>query len=182
MRRRARAIANSGAATGPGRRDRLRQSDRARTGHRRTAMRSNAAITGSTARQARPGAARQNDRFVTVLKVTESRRQAGAAAPRGPAACWVRDRQSATRRQRHGRGASWLKRDVEPAHTEYRDDRFVAAFDRKPDQPAFFTRCLYRSRRLAGALRASAAQSRTCIGPSASGARPRASSKSSARP
>ena len=28
---------------------------------------------------------------------------------------------------------------MEPAHTEYRDDRFVAAFDRQPDQPAFFT-------------------------------------------
>lgn len=25
---------------------------------------------------------------------------------------------------------AWLKRDIEPAHTEYRDDRFVAAFDR----------------------------------------------------
>ncbi len=36
-------------------------------------------------------------------------------------------------------GLPWIKRDVEPAHTEYRDDRFVAAFDRKPDQPAFFT-------------------------------------------
>ena len=34
---------------------------------------------------------------------------------------------------------SWLKRDIEPAHVEYRDDRFVAAFDRETDQPAFFT-------------------------------------------
>ncbi|MGV6872860.1 alpha-2-macroglobulin family protein [Pseudochelatococcus sp. B33] len=33
----------------------------------------------------------------------------------------------------------WLKRDVEPAHAEYRDDRFVAAFDREPDQSAFFS-------------------------------------------
>ncbi len=33
---------------------------------------------------------------------------------------------------------SFLKKDVEPKHTEYRDDRFVAAFDRSPDQPAFF--------------------------------------------
>ena len=36
-------------------------------------------------------------------------------------------------------GLPWLKRDVEPAHTEFRDDRFVAAFDREPDQAAFFT-------------------------------------------
>ncbi|NNC00800.1 hypothetical protein HI113_43855, partial [Corallococcus exiguus] len=34
---------------------------------------------------------------------------------------------------------TWLKRDVEPAATEYRDDRFVVAFDRQADQPAFFT-------------------------------------------
>jgi len=33
---------------------------------------------------------------------------------------------------------SFLKKDVEPQHTEYRDDRFVAAFDRSVDQPAFF--------------------------------------------
>jgi alpha-2-macroglobulin len=33
---------------------------------------------------------------------------------------------------------SFLKKDVEPKHAEYRDDRFVAAFDRSPDQPAFF--------------------------------------------
>jgi uncharacterized protein YfaS (alpha-2-macroglobulin family) len=32
----------------------------------------------------------------------------------------------------------FLKKDVEPKHAEYRDDRFVAAFDRSPDQPAFF--------------------------------------------
>jgi uncharacterized protein YfaS (alpha-2-macroglobulin family) len=34
---------------------------------------------------------------------------------------------------------SWLKRDVEPTHAEYRDDRFVAALDRAPGQSAFFT-------------------------------------------
>ena len=26
---------------------------------------------------------------------------------------------------------AWLKQDLEPAHTEYRDDRFVAAIDRE---------------------------------------------------
>ena len=34
---------------------------------------------------------------------------------------------------------AWLKRDIDPAHTEYRDDRFVAAFDREPGQSAFFS-------------------------------------------
>jgi uncharacterized protein YfaS (alpha-2-macroglobulin family) len=30
----------------------------------------------------------------------------------------------------------WLKRVIEPAHTEYRDDRFVAVFDRGSDRIA----------------------------------------------
>ena len=34
---------------------------------------------------------------------------------------------------------SWLKTDVEPVNVEYRDDRFVAAFDRAEGQSAFFT-------------------------------------------
>jgi uncharacterized protein YfaS (alpha-2-macroglobulin family) len=34
---------------------------------------------------------------------------------------------------------SWLKRDIDPVHAEYRDDRFVAAMDREPGQSAFFT-------------------------------------------
>ena len=33
----------------------------------------------------------------------------------------------------------WLKTDVEPTHVEYRDDRFVASFERSSGQPAFFT-------------------------------------------
>ena len=34
---------------------------------------------------------------------------------------------------------AWLKRDIEPTHVEYRDDRFVAAVDRSPGQSAFFS-------------------------------------------
>ena len=34
---------------------------------------------------------------------------------------------------------AWLKKDLDPVHTEYRDDRFVAAIDREPGQSAFFT-------------------------------------------
>jgi uncharacterized protein YfaS (alpha-2-macroglobulin family) len=36
-------------------------------------------------------------------------------------------------------GLSWLTQDIEPVATEYRDDRFVAAIDRRKGQPAFFT-------------------------------------------
>jgi uncharacterized protein YfaS (alpha-2-macroglobulin family) len=34
---------------------------------------------------------------------------------------------------------AWLTKDVEPTHTEYRDDRFMAAFDRADGQSAFIT-------------------------------------------
>ena len=32
-----------------------------------------------------------------------------------------------------------MKRDIEPVHVEYRDDRFVAAVDRDEGQSAFFS-------------------------------------------
>ena len=34
---------------------------------------------------------------------------------------------------------SFLKREVEPSHTEARDDRFIATFDRAGDKNATFT-------------------------------------------
>ena len=34
---------------------------------------------------------------------------------------------------------NWLKRDIEPTHVEYRDDRFIAAIDRDSGQSAFFS-------------------------------------------
>jgi alpha-2-macroglobulin len=33
---------------------------------------------------------------------------------------------------------SWIENAVEPAHSEFRDDRFSAAFDRKNGDPAIF--------------------------------------------
>jgi hypothetical protein len=33
----------------------------------------------------------------------------------------------------------WLKREIEPTHTEYRDDRFVAVFDRWDDRQAIYS-------------------------------------------
>ena len=36
-------------------------------------------------------------------------------------------------------GLAWAKSDVQPIHTEFRDDRFVAAYDRDPGQSAFFS-------------------------------------------
>ncbi|MGH6663661.1 MAG: hypothetical protein ACREB2_01995, partial [Pseudolabrys sp.] len=34
---------------------------------------------------------------------------------------------------------SWITDAVEPVHSEFRDDRFTAAFDRKQDSPPVFT-------------------------------------------
>jgi alpha-2-macroglobulin len=80
---------------------------------------------------------KQNERFVAVLKVTESSARAARLllVDRLPAGFEIdnpklvdSDTVSAL---------EWLE-TVEPAHTEYRDDRFVAAFNRDTDQGAFF--------------------------------------------
>lgn len=81
----------------------------------------------------------QNERLVVVLKVTEAEaRQARVLlVDRLPAGLEIDNPKLVD--SDTVASLSWLKRDVEPAHTEYRDDRFVVAFDREPGQPAFFT-------------------------------------------
>lgn len=85
------------------------------------------------------GQSRQNERLVTVLKVTESQARAARLllVDRLPAG-WEIDNPKLVDSGTVS-GLPWLKADVVPAHAEYRDDRFVAAFDRTPDQPATFT-------------------------------------------
>ena len=86
-----------------------------------------------------PARVGQNDRLVTVLKVTESEARFARVllVDRLPAGFEI-DNPSLVD-SGAVQGLSWLTREVEPAHTEYRDDRFVAAFDRDAGQPAFFT-------------------------------------------
>jgi uncharacterized protein YfaS (alpha-2-macroglobulin family) len=86
-----------------------------------------------------PAQARQNDRFVTVLKVTEPEAKYGRVllVDRLPAGFEI-DNPKLVDSGSVG-ALSWLKAEVEPANAEYRDDRFVAAFDRATDQSAFFT-------------------------------------------
>ena len=72
----------------------------------------------------------QNERFVVVLKVTEQQRLAVARAGQRPAAGRLRDRQSAPGLQRRVWRISPGWQQTEAAHLEFRDDRFVAAFDR----------------------------------------------------
>jgi uncharacterized protein YfaS (alpha-2-macroglobulin family) len=89
--------------------------------------------------QVQPSSVKQNDRMVVVVKITEAEAKEARLliVDRLPAGFEI-DNPSLVDSDTAA-GLSWIKRDVEPTHTEYRDDRFVVAFDRKPDQPAFFT-------------------------------------------
>ncbi|HYC24466.1 MAG TPA: alpha-2-macroglobulin, partial [Roseiarcus sp.] len=80
----------------------------------------------------------QNDRFVIVLKVTEAEAKYARLllVDRLPAGLEIDN--PALVEGGDVEAFSWLKKDIDPSHVEYRDDRFVAAFDRNSDQSAFF--------------------------------------------
>ena len=86
-----------------------------------------------------PSSVKQNDRMVVVLKVTEPEAKYAriVVVDQLPAGLEI-DNPNLVDSGTVG-AFDWLKRDVEPAATEYRDDRFVAALDRDSGQPAFFT-------------------------------------------
>ncbi len=73
---------------------------------------------------------RQSDRLVVVLTVTELEKRYGRIllVDHLPAGLEI-DNPNLVEGGKMA-GFSWLKRDAEPVSTEYRDDRFVAAFDR----------------------------------------------------
>ena len=81
----------------------------------------------------------QNDRAVVVLKITETEARYAKllVVDRLPAGLEIDN--PALFDSGSLDAFSWLKRDIEPVHTEYRDDRFVAAMDREPGQSAIFT-------------------------------------------
>jgi uncharacterized protein YfaS (alpha-2-macroglobulin family) len=82
---------------------------------------------------------RQNERFVAVLTVTEENARAGRLllVDRLPAGFEIDNPNLVD----GGAVANfdWLKAEVEPAHAEYRDDRFVAAFERSSELKSPFT-------------------------------------------
>ncbi|TGD94849.1 MG2 domain-containing protein [Methylobacterium nonmethylotrophicum] len=82
---------------------------------------------------------RQNDRLVVVLKVTEAKASAGRLllVDRLPAGLEI-DNPKLLDADAVA-GLAWAKSDVTPTHTEFRDDRFVAAYERSPSQSAFFS-------------------------------------------
>jgi uncharacterized protein YfaS (alpha-2-macroglobulin family) len=83
--------------------------------------------------------ARQNQRFVVVLKITEPKPDFARVivADYLPAGFEI-DNPRLVSSGDTGT-LSWIEDAQEPVHTEFRDDRFVAAFDRKAGAPAVFT-------------------------------------------
>jgi uncharacterized protein YfaS (alpha-2-macroglobulin family) len=80
----------------------------------------------------------QSERVVVVLKVTESEARYARLllVDRLPAGLEVDN--PALVDGGSVDGFDWLKKDIDPVHTEYRDDRFVAAYERDVGQSAFF--------------------------------------------
>ena len=81
---------------------------------------------------------KQNQRFVVVLKVTEPQPKFARLilADYLPAGFEI-DNPRLVSSGDTGT-LSWIENAVEPAHSEFRDDRFSAAFDRKAGDPAMF--------------------------------------------
>jgi hypothetical protein len=83
--------------------------------------------------------AKQNQRFVVVLKMTEPQPQYGRVivADYLPAGFEI-DNPKLVSSGDTGT-LSWIADAAEPLNSEFRDDRFTAAFDRKDDSPPVFT-------------------------------------------
>ncbi len=86
-----------------------------------------------------PAKAKQNQRFVVVLKMTEPQPQYGRVivADYLPAGFEI-DNPKLVSSGEVGTLA-WITDAVEPVNTEFRDDRFTAAFDRKSDSAVVFS-------------------------------------------
>src|SRR5208282_819521 len=86
-----------------------------------------------------PKTVKQNARLVVVLKITEVQPQFGRVivADYLPAGFEI-DNPHLVSSGDTGT-LSWITDAVEPVNTEFRDDRFTAAFDRKSGDAAMFT-------------------------------------------
>jgi uncharacterized protein YfaS (alpha-2-macroglobulin family) len=88
--------------------------------------------------KADPAKARQNQRFVVVLRVTERQPQFGriAIADYLPAGFEIDNPRIVSSGDTGTLG--WIENAAPPVSTEFRDDRFTAAFERKREDPAVF--------------------------------------------
>jgi len=120
---------------------------------------------------------KQNTRLVVVLKVTEAQPQFGRI--RSPIIC-RRDLRSTTPPCVSGDTGTlpWITDAGQPVDTEFRDDRFTAAFNRKRDDPAIFTWPMWSAPFRPANTCARNRASRTCIVPTVSAARQQRASKS----
>jgi len=86
-----------------------------------------------------PAKARQNQRFVVVLKMTEPQPQFGRVivADYLPAGFEIDNPRLVSSGETGTLG--WIADAAEPVHSEFRDDRFTAAFERKQDSAPVFT-------------------------------------------
>lgn len=86
-----------------------------------------------------PTRAKQNDRFVVVLKMTEPRPLYARVivADHLPAGFEIDNPRLVSSGETNT--LSWIEDAQEPVNAEFRDDRFSAAFDRKSDDPSVFT-------------------------------------------
>ncbi len=88
---------------------------------------------------ANPASAKQNQRFVVVLKMTEPQPQFGRVivADYLPAGFEI-DNPRLVSSGETGT-LSWITDATEPVNSEFRDDRFTAAFERRQDSPPVFS-------------------------------------------
>ena len=86
-----------------------------------------------------PSKAKQNQRFVVVLKITEPQPQFGRVilADYLPAGFEI-DNPRLVSSGDTGT-LSWIADAAQPVHSEFRDDRFAAAFERNKDSAPVFT-------------------------------------------
>ena len=83
--------------------------------------------------------AKQNDRFAVVLKITEAKPEYGhiMVADYLPAGLEIDNPHLVSSGDKNT--LDWIEGGEEPENTEFRDDRFTAAIDRKSDDKAVFT-------------------------------------------
>jgi len=86
-----------------------------------------------------PSKSKQNQRFVVVLKVTEPQPQFGRViiADYLPAGFEIDNPRLVSSGETGTLG--WIADAVEPENSEFRDDRFTAAFERNQDSPTVFS-------------------------------------------
>ncbi|AMJ61326.1 alpha-2-macroglobulin family protein [Bosea sp. PAMC 26642] len=80
--------------------------------------------------RADPARLRQNERYVIALTVTENASRYGRLLLVDPVPAGLEIENANLTEGASVAGLDWLKQEVSPVHTEARDDRYVAAFDR----------------------------------------------------